>query len=82
MGYEQHMALFSYVHSRFSLVPRPFAAANKMAAGGRVWVRDYSRLPLGTLPSSIHQKKPIHGLKLFFATAVWLVSPKRANTLR
>ena len=41
----------------------------------------YCRLPLGALPSSIHPKKPIHGPELLFATAVWLVSLKRANTL-
>ena len=27
-------------------------------------------------------KKPIHGLQLFLTTTVWLVSSKRANTLR
>ena len=42
----------------------------------------YSRLALGSLPSSILCKKPIHSLQLFFAAAVWLVSPKRRNTLR
>ena len=42
----------------------------------------YSRLALGLLTSSIRCKKPIHSLQLFFAVAVWLVSPKRRNTLR
>ena len=40
-----------------------------------------SRLPLCALPTSIHPKEPIHALKLFFATAVWLVSLKHTNTL-
>ena len=35
----------------------------------------YSRLALGVMPSSIHQKKPIHGLPLLLAVAVWLVTP-------
>ena len=41
----------------------------------------YSRLALGALSSSKRWKKPIHSHQLFFAAAVWLVSPKRANTL-
>ena len=40
-----------------------------------------SRLTLAALPSSIHQMKSIHGLQLFFAVAVWLVSPKRSNKM-
>ena len=39
-------------------------------------------LALGTLSSSKRWKKPIHSLQLFFAAAVWLVLPKRSNTLR
>ena len=35
----------------------------------------YSGLALGVLPSSIHQKKPMHGLQLFLTAAVWLVLP-------
>ena len=31
-------------------------------------------LALGVLPSSIHWKKPIYGLPLFLAAAIWLVS--------
>ena len=31
---------------------------------------------------SLHWKKPIHGIQLFFAAAVWLVLPKCAKTLR
>ena len=40
-----------------------------------------SRLPLGALPNLIQSKKPIHGLKLIFATAVWLILLKHANTV-
>ena len=43
----------------------PVDQRNKMEASG------YSRLALGALPSSVHQKKPIHGLQLFLAAVVW-----------
>ena len=39
-------------------------------------------LALGVLPPSIRWKKPIHSLQLFFAAAIWLVSPNRTDKLK
>ena len=38
-------------------------------------------MSLAVRPFSIHRMKTIYGFQFFFAEAIWLVSPKCANTL-
>ena len=69
---------FSGKNQNKNNMKRPFGVRQPMLLFSYV----YSRLALGALPSSKRWKKPINGLQLFFAAAVWLVSLKRTNTLR